>query len=179
VTPADREGWSFAAARVPAEFAAAVYPPTPELEHALGNTVTLCGIAEEHVVVYRHLFAPETASACPICRQQAASAPLKPCVQERLHELVLAADAGPMRESLLDALRQGAEITFWINGPAASLARYYVQLDQIGEGSAAVVAALSTNEPVGLAKVEHRHGQFIVVLPEQEPPQIAHATSDQ
>ncbi|MFF5054160.1 hypothetical protein ACFY1S_13355 [Micromonospora sp. NPDC000663] len=128
--------------------------------------------------MYRHLFDREDASACVTCRQRAAAAPTRPCGQERLHDRLLAAAAGPVREDLLDALRRGAEIKPWINGPAASLAKHYAQLDRIVEGSPALIGALSVNGSVGLARVEHGPWQFIVVLPDQGPPLIARATAD-
>ncbi|MGW0215807.1 hypothetical protein ACWDXH_15585 [Micromonospora chokoriensis] len=176
MTSADQEGWSFAAARVPAEFGAAVCPLTAGLEHAWGGEETLCGLVEDQVELYRHLFDREDASACPTCRQQAAVAPTWPCGQERLHDRVLAAAAGPLREELLDALRRGAEIKLWINGPAAGLAKHYARLDRIVEGGPALVAALSVNGSVGLARVEHGPWQFVVVLPDKGAPLIARAT---
>jgi hypothetical protein len=178
VTSADQEGWSFATARVPAEFGAAVRPLTPGVEHAWGGEETLCGLVEDQVELYRHLFDREGDSACPTCRQQADAAPTRPCGQERLHDRVLAAAAGPLREELLDALRRGAEIKLWINGPAVGLAKHYAPLDRIVEGGPAMVAALSVNGSVGLATVEHGPWQFIVVLPDHQPPLIARATAD-
>ncbi|MFY1617656.1 hypothetical protein [Micromonospora sp. WMMD736] len=178
MTFADQEGWSFATARVLAEFGAAVCPLTPGVEHAWGGEETLCGLVEDQVELYRHLFDREEASACPTCRQQAAVAPTRPCGQERLHDRVLAAAAGPLREELLDALRRGAEIKLWIKGPAVGLAKHYARLDRIVEGGPATVAALSVNGSVGLARVEHGPWQFIVVLPDQGPPLIARATAD-
>ncbi|WP_144056893.1 hypothetical protein [Micromonospora lupini] len=178
MTSADQEGWSFATARVPAQFGAAIQPLTPGVQHAWGDEETLCGLVEDQIELYLHLFDREDASACPTCRQQAVAAPTQPCGQERLHDRVLAAAAGPRREELLDALRRGAEIKLWINGPAASLAKHYAELDRIVEGSPALIAALSVNGSVGLAKVEHGPWQFIVVLPDHGPPLIARATAD-
>ncbi|SCL39857.1 hypothetical protein GA0074692_5508 [Micromonospora pallida] len=83
-----------------------------------------------------------------------------------------------MREELLDALRRGAEIKLWINGPAVSLAKHYAQLDRIVEGGSAMVAALSVHGSVGLARVEHGPWQFIVVLTDHGPPLIARATAE-
>ncbi|MFJ6167881.1 hypothetical protein ACIQH6_22360 [Micromonospora orduensis] len=178
MTSADQKGWSFATARVPTQFGAAIHPLTPAVQHAWGDEETLCGLVEDQIELYRHLFDREDASSCPTCRQQAAAAPTEPCGQERLHDRLLAAGAGPMREDLLDALRQGAEIKLWINGPATSLAKHYAQLDRIVEGSPALIAALSVNRSVGLARVEHGPWQFIVVLPDHGPPLIARAPAD-
>jgi hypothetical protein len=172
------EGWSFATARKPALFATAIHPPTPDVQHAYDGEESLCGISEVQLEVYRHLFAPEDTSACPICRQRAAAAPTQPCGQERLHDRVLAAAAGPIRAELLDALQRGADIRLWINGPAADLAKHYGRLDQIVEGRPAVVAALDGDASVGLARVEDGPWQFIVVLPDHGPPLIARATAD-
>ncbi|MFD6665006.1 hypothetical protein ACFWDK_21905 [Micromonospora chalcea] len=178
MTSADREGWSFATARVPAEFAAAIHPLTPGVQHAWNGEETLYGLIEDQIELYRHLFDGEDGSACPTCRQQAAAAPTRPCAQERLHDRVLATTAGPMREELLDALRRGARIKLWINGPAVSLARHYARLDQIVEGGPAMVAALGVNGSIGLARVEYGPWQFIVVLPDHGPSRIARATAD-
>ncbi|MEU8387300.1 hypothetical protein [Micromonospora sp. NPDC048843] len=174
---ADQEGWSFAIARVPAEFAAAVHLLRPGVEHAWNSEETLCGLVEDQIELCRHLFDREDAAACPTCRQQAAVAPTRPCDQERLYDRVLAAAAGPTRDELLDALHRGAEIKLWINGPAVSLAKHYVQLEHSVEGGPAMVAALSVNRRVGLARVEHGPWQFIVVLPDHGLPLIARATA--
>lgn len=143
------------------------------MDHAYDRGGTLCGISEDRIQVYRRLFAPEDESTCPTCRRQAAAAPTRPCGQELLHDRVLAAAAGPMRDDLLDALRKGAEITLWMNGPATTLAEHYARLDQVVEGGPAVIAALGVNASVGLARVEHGPWQFIVVLPEHGPALVA------
>jgi hypothetical protein len=148
------------------------------VQHAWAGEETLCGLAEDQIRSYRHLFDREDASACPTCRQQAAVAPTQSCEQERLHDRVLAAAAGPMREELLDALRRGADIKLWINGPAVSLGKHYARLDRIVEGGPAMVAALGVHGSVGLARAEHGPWQFIVVLPDHGPPLIARATDD-
>jgi hypothetical protein len=178
MTSADRDGWSFATAREPARFAAARQPLSPDVEHAIGGDETLCGIPGEQVDVYRHLFRPDGESACARCQEKAAAAPTERCAGERLHDLALTAAEGPMRDELIDALRQGADITLWINGPAASLAKHYAMLDQIVEGREPVVAALRTNDSIGLARVIHGSWQFIVVLPSKGRPNIARATAD-
>ncbi|MBQ1022787.1 hypothetical protein [Micromonospora sp. C95] len=71
----------------------------------------------------------------------------------------------------------GADITFWISGPATSLASTTVHLDLIGSPS--VVATLPTDEPIGMSKVEHVRSQFIVVLPDRGPLQITRAAAAQ
>jgi hypothetical protein len=178
VTSADQGAWSFATARVPSQFSAAVDPLAPNAEHALGHDATLCGIAGENVTVYRHLFHPGDASACPACRELAAAAPTQPSGQERLHNKVLAATPGQVRDELIDALRTGARIRLWIEGPAKGLAKHYARLDQIVEGGPAVAAALRTDDRIGLAKVDHDCWQFIIVLPHDDPPVIARAAAE-
>lgn len=177
MTSAGQAEWSFATARVPSQFAAAVDPSAPDTEHALGHGETLCGIAEAKVEVYRHLFRSGGASACPACRDLAAAAPTQPSGQERLHDAVLAADPGQLRDEVIGALRQGAMIRLWMGGPAEGLAKHYARLDEIVEGSAAVAAALRTGERVGLAKVDHGSWQFIIVLPHDGPPVIGRAAA--
>ncbi|MBO4209210.1 hypothetical protein [Micromonospora echinofusca] len=177
MTHADREGWSFATAREPARFGLAVARTGPDLPHAYGGPGTLCGIPGHRVEVYLSLFDTEDASACPSCRQRAAAAPTRPCAQERLHDRVLAAGAGPVREDLLAALRQGAAVPLWISGPAAGLARHYARLDRLVEGGPAVVAALKVDTSVGLARVAHEGGEFVVVLPDEGSAVVARATA--
>ncbi|MFC4146058.1 hypothetical protein ACFO0M_07310 [Micromonospora mangrovi] len=174
---ADQEGWSFATARVPAQFGAAVQRRQPGVQHAWGGEETLCGLTEDRVELYLHLFDHEDDSACPTCRHRAAVAPTRPCGQERLHERVLTAVAGPMRDELLDALRRGAEIKLWINGPAALLAKHHARLDRIVEGAPPLVAALAVDGPIGLARVEFGPWLFIVVMPDHGPPLIARAAA--
>ncbi|GGO18493.1 hypothetical protein [Micromonospora parathelypteridis] len=178
MTSADQESWSFATARVPAAFGAAIHPLTPGVQHAWGGEQTLCGLPEEQIELYRHLFNHGDDSACPTCRQRAAVAPTQPCGQERLHDQVLAAAVGPMRDDLLDALRRGVEIKLWINGPARGLATHYARLDRIVEGGPALVEALNVDGSVGLARVEQGQWQFIVVLPDHGPALIGRATTD-
>lgn len=115
-------GWSFASAREPARFAAAENRDSPQTEHAFRSPGTLCGIAEEQVIVYRHLFEATNIRACPSCREQGATVPAAPCAQERLHNRVLSAAPGHLRARLLDTLRNGAEISIWVNGPASAIA---------------------------------------------------------
>lgn len=83
-----------------------------------------------------------------------------------------------MRDDLLAALRQGAAIKIWVNGPGMSLGQHYGRVGQIVEGGPAVVAAWSTNERVGIARVITDDCQFVVVLPDEGPPSIARAVLD-
>lgn len=78
---------------------------------------------------------------------------------------------------MLNALRQGAEIRLWINGPAVTLAKHYIPLDRIIEGGSAVVDALAVGGSVGLARVQHEQWEYVVVLPDGGPPLIARATA--
>lgn len=58
----------------------------------------------------------------------------------------------------------GAEITFWISGPATSLASTTAHLDQMAKATH-WMADVAPDEPIGMAKVGHVHAQFSVVLP--------------
>jgi hypothetical protein len=75
---------------------------------------------------------------------------------------------------LLDALRTGAEINIWINGPADKIAPY-AHLDQITDGAEIVQGLLSTHDPIGIARVAQLSGEFIVLLPQHTGPIIAFA----
>lgn len=172
----DNTGWSFASAREPAKFASAEESASPQMEHAFEPPATLCGIPEEQVIVYRHLFSPGGIRACPRCREQAAAAPTVPCAQERLHGKILTAAPGPLRTQLLDALRSGSEITIWITGPASQAARY-ADCDRITHGAEAVRSLLSSGDRVGIARIAGPSGEFLVVLPEREAPFIAFAAN--
>lgn len=165
-------GWSFASAREPAVFAAAEESESPQAEHAFEPPATLCGVPEERVTIYRHLFNPDGIRACPHCREQAAAVPAVPCPQERLHDKVLAAAPGPLRTQLLDALRSGAEITTWITGSASQIARY-VGSGRITHGREAIDGLLNSGDRIGIARVAQPAGEFLVLLPEREAPRIA------
>ncbi|GAA0930980.1 hypothetical protein [Virgisporangium aurantiacum] len=175
---ADDGGWSFDAAREPAQFAAAVDPGSPGVEHALDDEQTLCSIPAGTVTVYRHLFRSNHPAACPACRLHAAAAPTRPSAQERLHDRVLAAGPGSMKDELLAALRRGGPIKIWVNGPGVRLGQHYGRAGQIVEGGPAAAAAWSTNERVGIARVITEDCQFVVVLPDEGPPSIARAGLD-
>ncbi|WP_068904614.1 hypothetical protein [Planomonospora sphaerica] len=103
-------------------------------------------------MLHRHRFRPDDARACARCSELAAAAPTVPSSQERLHDEVLTSAPGPLRTRLLDALRNGAAITMWVRGPADKLA-FYVRLDRITDGAAAVKALLATRDRLGLARV--------------------------
>jgi hypothetical protein len=146
------------------------------MEHAFEPPATLCGIPEEQIIVYRHLFRPGGIRACPRCREQAAAAPAVPCAQERLHDRVLTAAPGPLRAQLLDALRSGAKITTWITGPASQVARYAAP-DRITHGAEAVQDLLNSGDRIGIARVAQPSGEFLVVLPERDAALIAFAAN--
>ena len=167
-------GWSFASAREPARFAAAEESDPPQAEHAFQPPATLCGIPEARVVLYRHLFKPASPRACPRCREEAAAAPPLPSAQERLHDKALTAPPGPLQGLLLDALRSGARIIIWVNGPGTVVARH-ARVAAITDGAAAVEHLLASRDPVGIARVAQASGEFIVVLPQHADPIIAFA----
>jgi hypothetical protein len=174
-SPADGGGigWSFASAREPARFAAAEESGSSQAEHAFQSPATLCGIPDAQVVVYRYLFSLGRVHACPRCRERASAAPTLPSAQERLHDKVLTAPPGPLKGLLLEALRAGARITIWVNGPG-TVAKY-ARVAAITDGAAAVEHLLASRDPVGVARVAQASGEFIVVLPQQADPIIAFA----
>ncbi|MGW4793239.1 hypothetical protein ACWEPC_12605 [Nonomuraea sp. NPDC004297] len=155
-------------------FAAAEHRRSPEAEHAMGAHATLCGIPAKQIVVYRHLFRTSGARACPCCSERAAAAPTVPCGQERLHDKVLTAVPSPLRTRLLNALRNGAPIAIWIDGPADGVA-VHAHLDHITDGAEAVKDLLATHDPIGIARVTQPSGEFIVLLPQHTDPVIAWA----
>lgn len=172
----DSAGWSFAAAREPARFAAALKRGSGG-EHARGSDPTsLCGIPEAELTVVRRLFADSRSPdrCCPHCRELAAAAPV-PCVQERLHDEVVTAPADPLRARLLDALRNGAEIVIWINGPARDIASY-AETERITDGAGAVHRALDSMDHASVARIRQPGGEFVAVLTEHAVPVIAWAT---
>ena len=171
----DDTGWSFASARQPASFAAAQETGSTQTRHAWdGPAGALCGIPEERVKVIRTLFWPGAADACPVCSERAASAPTVPCAQERLHDKILSAVPGPLRDRLLGALRRGATITMGVAGPADDVARY-ARLDSITTGAEAVNNLFSSGGRLGVERVSDSSGEFIVVLREHGAPVIAFA----
>ena len=170
---ANGEGWSFATAREPDKFTACIYPSLPSVEHAMGHgrNETLCGIPGDQVVVYRHLFSANGAKVCHRCGERAALAPDQPCGQERLHDEILAADPGPLRDELVDALRGGADIPLWINGPAVHV-KSYVKLENVDD-SERIAAMLNATDRIGIARVVSGPREFIIVLPATGNPVIA------
>lgn len=170
----DGKGWSFASAREPARFPAAENRGSPQAEHAFRSPATLCGIPEQQVNLYRHLFRPGNIRACPRCCEQAAAAPATPCAQERLHDSVLTAAPGLLRARLLDTLRNGAEISIWVNGPASAIAPH-AHPGRITDGAEAARELLATHDRIGIARVPQPSGEFIVLLPQHADPVITFA----
>ncbi|MFF4102235.1 hypothetical protein [Streptomyces sp. NPDC001903] len=165
----DGEGdrWSFATARVPARFGVCEVRGAPGVEHALGGRRgTLCGISARCLTAYLHLFEPDALQSCRRCRREAKAAPTEPCVQERLHERVRAAARGRTREELLAALRGGAAVRLWINGPSADLATSYAGLDELTDGGGPAAEAFASAATIGLANVEDGQWRYLVVLPD-------------
>jgi hypothetical protein len=147
-----------------------------DVEHAIADDATLCGLRRDQVDVYRHLFSARVAIACPRCRDLAAAAPTVPCVQELLHDQILAA-AEPYREKLLDLLRHGAKIKSWINTPQRHV-RHDLDISSLTDGAEAITDLLGAHDEahrIGIARVPHANGEFVVILPEQGPPLIAWA----
>ncbi|MFE1314815.1 hypothetical protein [Streptomyces sp. NPDC058755] len=172
--------WSFETAREPARFGAAQVDGIPGTEHAVHSGGTLCGIPKQRIVRYRHVFVARGPRACPECRRQVAAALPRPSTQERLHDRVLAAAAGSIRDDLLCALRSGAKVFRWINSPFASPAQHYVQIDELLDGAEAIAQALGAAEPVGLAQVDDGSWRFTVVLPHDGGrPAVARGTRPQ
>ncbi|WP_158973274.1 hypothetical protein [Streptomyces griseus] len=171
----DRQGWSFASAREPAFFTACEQTDTPGVGHALAAGGTLCGIPEDRLTVYRSPFFPSGETACARCAALAAEAPSRPGVQERLHERVRCAQPGVLREEVLAALLQGADVKLWINGPSKSLIRHYAQLDRIVEGGEPIEAVVRAGRRLGLARVVHGSREFVVFLPEDDRPFVTRA----
>ncbi|MEU1725966.1 hypothetical protein [Nonomuraea sp. NPDC005692] len=139
----------------------------------MGAHATLCGIPAEQIVVYRHHFRTSSAQACPRCKRAAAVSTV-PCGQERLHDKVLTAVPGPLRTRLLNALRNGAPIAIWVNGPADRVA-VHAHLDHITDGAEAVKDLLAAHDPIGIARVAQPSGEFVVLLPQHTDPVIAWA----
>lgn len=95
-------------------------------------------------------------------------------MQERLHDEILAADPGPLRDELVDALRCGADIPLWINGPALRI-KIYAKLENVIHGSERIAAMLNATDRIGIARVVSGPWVFIVVLPATGHPVIARA----
>jgi hypothetical protein len=178
-TDADAE-WSFESARVPAGFAHATELGGSKLDHAWGpGHATLCGLPEDEVEVFRHWFDARHPGACPRCRDLAAAAPTVPSTQEKLHDLVLTAAPGPHREQLLHILRRGAQIRSWINMSQLHVG-HYLDIGSLTDGAQQVTdlfAALAPGHQLSIARVPHHAGEFVVILPEQEPALIARAAA--
>ncbi|MCX4825632.1 hypothetical protein OG883_38445 [Streptomyces sp. NBC_01142] len=171
----DHHDWSFTTAREPASFAACQETDSPSVEHALAGSATLCGIRQDQVTVYRHPFFAERAEACSECRKAAADAPTEPGVQERLHGRVEVAVPGSLRDELLEALRKGADVRLWVNGPADRMVRHYAELDRIVDGGEPIEAVLRGGGRLGLARVVHGAREFVVFLPEDGATFVARA----
>jgi hypothetical protein len=161
--------WSFATAREPATFGAAI-DEQANIEHAAGDKQTLCGIDMARVEVYRHLFGGRSTRNCPDCAAAVAAAPSEPSSQERLHDRVLAAAPSPLRDELLAALRNGADLRLGINGPAAAIVRHYARLDHLAAGRDALAAALSGAARAIIDEVVDAGGNFVVVQADDAPP---------
>ncbi|MBV6699829.1 hypothetical protein [Kitasatospora aureofaciens] len=163
-TPND--GWSFATAREPARLGARQVNGVPGVDHAVGARGTLCGTAMRYTTRYLHLFEPDALQSCRRCGELAAAVPTQPCVQERLHARVEGAAPGSVRDDLLAALRRGANVRLWINGPSAGLARDHAKLDGLTDGAGPAAEACGTAPTIGMARVEDGPWRFLVVLPE-------------
>src|SRR5262249_32473421 len=112
----------------------------------------------------------------PACGVKASTAPTQPSAQERLHDRVFAATASPLLDQLTAALRRGARVRRWINGPAQGISRY-AGFDHITEGRDALAAALRPDDRLGIAEVEDPAGNFIIVLPDNAPPVIGRTST--
>jgi hypothetical protein len=151
-------------------FAAARRSDEDDIEHAMGESRTLCGLSRSDVVVYRHHFGWMGDRACPTCRDEAAKAPTTPSAQERLYTILDSAE-GPLRGELREALRTGAKIPFWVNGWGRSMIEHYAKNPIVENGEAVAVLAEFEGR-LSLARVTAgRH--FLVLMPENAPPVIA------
>ncbi|MFD9688858.1 hypothetical protein ACFWXO_24255, partial [Kitasatospora sp. NPDC059088] len=70
---------------------------------------------------------------------------------------------GPLRADLLAALRRGAPVPKWFNGPADFLASH-ARLDELTEGAAPAAAAFEA-QTLSLAVAEDGPWRYLVVLP--------------
>ncbi|MFI7505007.1 hypothetical protein ACIBVL_42355 [Streptomyces sp. NPDC049687] len=146
----------------------------PGTGHALSKGGTLCGIPRDRVTVYRSPFDPTGETACPGCRAQVVGDP-EPSVEERLRHRVRGAVPGRPREELLAALRQGAEVGLWVDGPAQDLVRHYARRERIVEGGELVEAVVRADRRLGLARVVHGTREFVVFIPEDGRPFVTRA----
>ncbi|WP_159012374.1 hypothetical protein [Streptomyces sp. NRRL F-5123] len=169
---APKDDWSFSTAREPARFGACEVNGAPGVEHAVDGRRTLCGISARHTTRHLHLFVAGALQSCRRCRQKAEASPTQPCVQERLYGRVLESAQGAMRDELLAALRKGAPVRLWINGPSADLAKSYASFDELTDGAGPAAEAFASAETIGLANVEYDLWRFLVVLPQDGGPPI-------
>ncbi|MEV0380258.1 hypothetical protein [Nonomuraea sp. NPDC050643] len=161
-----RDEWSFTMAREPARFGTAQVKGVSGIAHAAVDGGTLCGIPEQQITRYRHLFDPRARRACRDCRRRADAAPTRPCVQERLHNRIQEAAQGRARDDLLAALSKGAEVALWINGPSTTLTRNHARVEELTDGAGSVADALNATMSIVLACVEDGPWRFVVVLPQ-------------
>ncbi|GAB3862961.1 hypothetical protein GCM10027610_108520 [Dactylosporangium cerinum] len=147
--------------------------PSGAVAHAVSRGATLCGIPVRRATTTPGCFAPDAASACPRCVQRAAATPGRPSPQELLHDKILAADAGPLRDALVEALKQGAPVHPWIRGASAGNVRSSVRLYGAMEGARQADEALRTEGPFGAAEVVTAARRFVVIMPRYTRPVIA------
>ena len=169
----DRHGRGPRWPRVPGFFTACEETDAPGVGHGLSKDATVCGIPRDRLTVYRSPFDPTRETACPRCRE--VTPPSEPSAQERLHHLVRGAVPGRLREELLVALRLGAEVKLWINGPANSLVRHYAKAERIVEGGEPIEAVARADRRLGLARVVHGAREFVVFLPQEGRPFVTRA----
>ncbi|MFC5006919.1 hypothetical protein ACFPIJ_55055 [Dactylosporangium cerinum] len=166
----DEHAWE----RVPVAFPNCVTAgPSGAVAHAVSRGATLCGIPVRRATTTPGCFAPDAASACPRCVQRAAATPGRPSPQELLHDKILAADAGPLRDALVEALKQGAPVHPWIRGASAGNVRSSVRLYGAMEGARQADEALRTEGPFGAAEVVTAARRFVVIMPRYTRPVIA------
>ena len=168
------QGWRHGPGRRPRFFAHCEETDAPGTGHGLSKGGTLCGIPQDRVTVYRGPFDPTRDTACPGCRAQAVGDP-EPDIRERLEHRVRGAVPGRLREELLAALRQGAEVGLWVGGPAADLVRRYAQRERIVEGGEPVEALIRADRRLGLARVVHGRREFVVFIPQDGRPFVTRA----
>ncbi|WP_416981707.1 hypothetical protein [Streptomyces sp. T028] len=170
----DLEGWRFGPGRRPPFFALCEETDAPGTRHALSKGGALCGIPDVRLTVFRGPFDPTHDTACPACRAQVVGDP-EPTLQERLHHRVRGAVPGPLREELLAALRQGAEVGLWVSGPARELVRQHARRERIVEGGEPVDAVVRADRRLGLARVVHGTREFVVFIPQDGRPFVTRA----
>ena len=170
----DLQGWRSGPGRRPRFFTHCEVTEAPGPGHGLSKGATLCGSPEDRVTVYRSPFDPTRETACHGCRTRAVGDP-EPGVRERLQHRVRGAVPSRLREELLAALRQGAEVGLWVGGPAADLVRRYAQRERIVEGGEPVEALIRADRRLGLARVVHGTREFVVFIPEDGRPFVTRA----